>query len=138
VTVRPGQFGELIGLSQTLGSAAGRTYALFNSSWAVLNGVRLLLTTTATAGSRNPVCRILDAAANPLIEFINNAALIASTPWKVNFYPFVGSLGTIAGQFAFATAPAEFVMPPFASMQIFDNANIDVNDTIQPNIVFAM
>jgi hypothetical protein len=50
------------GVAQTLGAAAGRTYALNNFGPVMLGCVHVVFVTTATAGNRSLVCRLMDAA----------------------------------------------------------------------------
>jgi hypothetical protein len=58
----------IIQAAQTLGGAAGRTYSLFNEAPAMLGCVHVVLVTTATAGNRALVLRVLDATGNALFE----------------------------------------------------------------------
>jgi len=138
MTMTPGQFGEQIAAtSQTLGSATGRVYGVNNSTWALLATVHILWVTTATAGTRIPVLRVLDAASNILWEGPITAGPGASVnPARVSFgagVPLITSTPYFVGPL-----PVRMILPPFASVQILDAAAIDNADTIQPNIVYSM
>src|SRR5262249_55418119 len=66
--------------AQTLGGASGRTYPLSNEAAAMVGCTHVVLVTTATAGNRALILRILDASNNVLFEnqSVNVAASLTS------------------------------------------------------------
>lgn len=137
MTVRPGQYGSLIAsASQTLGGAAGRTFGLNNSEWAVLPAVAFTLVTTATAGTRVMTVRVLDAAGNNLVQ-IPAAGVGPSGTQRFNF--LAGMQASAGNNNVGVAFGVELPIPVNASIQIFDLANIDPADALSlVAAVFAM
>src|SRR5262245_44767221 len=123
--------------TQTLGSAAGRTYTVANVGWAVLNCVRVGLTTTATVGNRLLKLRVLDpGGVNVLFEYIDGFAVAAGGGAGINWA--AGVAQQQSGVTHALPLPVEMPIPPGAQLNIFDTANIDVADTIQATAVFSV
>jgi len=118
--------------SGILGSGAGRTFTLSNSGPALLNVVRVNLTTTATAGNRLLKLRVLDSANNVLYEFIDGNAVAAGGNWAAGVAP------AISGITHAVPLPANFMIPVGAQINIFDSAGVDVNDTITAQVSMAL
>jgi len=120
--------------AQTLGGAAGRTYALNNEAAAMVGCTHVVLLTTATAGSRALVLRILDASNNVLFESLSIATVAASLTSRQNWG--AGMVSGTAGVYVMNGMP-DMSVPPLAQVNIFDNANIDANDTIATTVTLA-
>jgi hypothetical protein len=121
------------GVAQTLGAAAGRTYAINNYSPVMFGCTHVVLVTTATAGNRNLVCRLMDASNNILFEMAS-PNIVASLTTRVNYG--AGMTAAVAGNFIAIAAP-DMPLPPLAQLNIFDAASIDVNDTVLASVTTA-
>ena len=132
VSVLQGDPIETIFPSQTLGSAAGRTFPLGNVVWWAFATAHIVLTTTATAGSRALVIQILDFAGN-IVDDLSSA--LNSATGTVTRYQFGAGIqaGSVNQNIAFCGTPWPIAIPPGASFKIFDSNNIDPNDTISGN-----
>ena len=122
--------------SGILGSGAGRTFTLSNSGPALLNVVRVNLTTTATVGNRLLKLRVLDSANNVLYEFIDGNAVAAGGGAGINWA--AGVAPAISGITHAVPLPANFMIPVGAQINIFDSAGVDVNDTITAQVSMAL
>jgi len=120
--------------AQTLGGAAGRTYPLNNEAAAMVGSTRVVLVTTATVGSRALVVRILDASNNVLFENLSTATVAASSTSRQNWG--AGMVAGTAGIYVLNGMP-DMSVPPLSQVNIFDNANVDANDTIATTVTLA-
>ena len=120
--------------AQTLGGAAGRTYQLPNEAAAMVGCIHVVLVTTGTVGSRALVLRILDATGNTLFESQSQASIAASSTSRQNWG--AGMISGTQGPYVLNGAP-DMSVPPGAQVNIFDNANIDANDTIAITVTLA-
>jgi hypothetical protein len=123
--------------AQTLGGSAGRTYSLPNEAPAMVGCVHVVLVTTATAGSRTLVLRILDATGNVLFEGQQNGSVAASLTSRQNWG--AGMVSGTSGIYILNGLP-DMSVPPNAQINIFDSANgtgIDANDTIATTATLA-
>jgi hypothetical protein len=118
------------GVAQSLGSAAGRTYQVNNAQPVMFGCVHVVLVTTATAGNRNLVCRLMDASSNILFEMAA-PNIAASLTTRVNY----GAGMTAASTSVFlAVAAPDMPLPPLAQLNLFDAGSIDVNDTVLASV----
>lgn len=137
MTVRPGQFGSLIGPSQPFSVIGGRFYALNNSAWGVLCAVHVFLTTTVTVGSRLIVLRVVDAAGNRLFAS-SSSAVAANSTLEISWGAGIAAVTANLAGTQLVSLPVEMPIPPLAQIQVFDFANVDTSDTQQVNATFAI
>lgn len=135
---RPGTVSKLVQSATALGVAAGVNVPLNNSAFAVLPAISIVLVASATVGNRVPVVRLLDASGNILASTVATTAITAGQ--TVRLMVMAGATFS-----AIATPlqqnlpwPVEMPVPPLSSLQIFDNANVDVADTVAVVASFAM
>ena len=124
-----------INASQTLGGASGRTYPVGAYAPCVFGCGHVLLTTTATVGSRNLALKLLDASGNILFEGQAQATVAASTTARLNWG--AGMISGTGGAFQYMGVP-DMPLPPGAQVNVLDLANIDANDTIQCSTTVTM
>lgn len=131
----PGRFFGSVNAAQTLGSANGRTFQFIDPTTAKacphnlqIAAAHVVLVTTATAGNRVLALRALDAAGNILCHIPISANVAASLTTRITWG--AGCPNFASGNFQVASLPVEFTLPAGASIQILDQANIDVADTI--------
>jgi hypothetical protein len=127
---RPGNPNIQLKAATALGVAGGLSVALNNGSAAVLTSFVLSFVASATVGNRNIVVQFKDAAGNILTQTVATTAITAGqTPKLVGMagIPYV-SITTPLQQIV--PLPNEVQLPPFATMQILDTANIDTADTV--------
>lgn len=130
-----GQISATIVPSQTLNGSTGRIIAINNNSAAMLYSVRVLLTTTATVGNRQLTLRVQDGAGHNIAGGIAVGNLAASSPFDVTYG--AGLTTTAIANFQTMSIPVNLIIPGLSQIQLFDNANIDANDTIAVNIWYA-
>jgi hypothetical protein len=116
-------------VAQALGAAAGRTYQINNAQPVIFGCVRVQLVTTATAGNRN-LCRLMDQTGN-ILFFIAAPNVAASLTTRINYG--AGMTAAATGAFIAVAAP-DMPLPPLAQLNLFDAANIDVNDTVLASV----
>jgi len=139
----PGRFFGNVYAAQTLGGANGRAFNMrdpatslqFNHNL-LLTAVHVLLVTTATVGNRVLALPVKDAAGNILLHVPISANVAASLSTRITWG--ADSPNFASGNFQVANLPAGFVMPVFAQIVIFDQANIDPADTIAVNIAAVL
>jgi hypothetical protein len=123
----------IIQAAQTLGGASGRTYQATNEAPALVGCTHVVLVTTATAGNRGLVLRIMDATGNVLFES-QAPNVVASLTSRQNWG--AGMVSGTTGVYVLNGMP-DMSVPPNAQFNIFDSANIDPNDTIATTITLA-
>jgi|SRR6516162_2443864 hypothetical protein len=113
--------------AQTLGGAAGRTYSLPNEVAAMVGCIHVVLVTTATAGTRALVLRILDATNNVLFESQQQGTIAASLTSRQNWG--AGMVAGTSGIYILNGMP-DMSVPPTALINLFDVNNIGADDAI--------
>jgi hypothetical protein len=96
----------------------------------------VVLVTTATAGNRTLVMRVLDASGNALFE--NQAPTVAASLTSRQNWG-AGMVSGTNGIYVLNGAP-DMSVPPGAQINIFDSAlgtGIDANDTIATTVTLA-
>ena len=97
----------------------------------------VVLVTTATAGSRALVLRIVDASNNVLFESLSIATVAASSTSRQNWG--AGMVSGTAGIYVL-NGMRDMSVPPLSQVNIFDSAGgtgIDTNDTIATTVTLA-
>ena len=132
MSARPGQINNpaFTVAAAILGSAAGRSMTLNNQSNAVITALMFTYVATATVGNRVPVVRILDSAGNILWQTTQGGNIAAGQTFRLAVGAGIQTVAETAPLMQFMPLPVEFTVPPAAQVVVFDNANIDVNDTI--------
>jgi hypothetical protein len=135
--MRPGTVGEAV-FSGILGVSTGKNIPLLNSSFAVIPAISFLYTATSTVGNRQIIIQILDPSSRILWQCPAQALITASQAPRL----FAGAATPLASVtlplMQTMALPVEMPVPTFSSVQIFDLANQDVNDTAAGVVVFAM
>lgn len=136
---RPGTQSQSAIASAILGAAGGRNVSINNSANALIDAITFIYTPTATVGNRIPTIQLRDPSGNILWQAAASANVVAS-----NAVRFCAGAGVSAAAIAvplmqYLPLPSELAVPQFSTVQIFDGANIDVNDTVSAGIIsYAM
>ncbi|HEX8838730.1 MAG TPA: hypothetical protein VF748_17440 [Candidatus Acidoferrum sp.] len=132
---------QVLAAAAALGSAAGRTFQINNNGWAILLPTVLTYVASATAGTRNPVLQLLDAANNLLWHTMSSAAstITAGTTTRLFFAGLTQVIAPAGGGLMVYQLPDGMSLPPNSKLIVFDGSNIDVNDTLQLNsLIFSL
>lgn len=136
---RPGTQSQTQIASAILGAAAGRNIGINNSANALVDAIVFIYTPTATVGNRIPTIQIRDAANNILWQCAASANVVATNPVRICAGAGVAAAAIATPLMQYLPLPSELAVPQFASVQIFDGANIDVNDTVSAGMIsYAM
>ena len=137
MSTRPGNPKVSINAATALGVAAGLNFPLDQSAQ-ILLAVSVVYVATAGAGNRVPTIRVLDSAGNIIWSAVFATAVTAAQTSRL-------MAGAGAPQTAVTTPlqqtyplPMEFSLPPNASLQVLDAANIAVADTVAVNILTVL
>lgn len=134
--VYSGNPAELVTPSQTTGGASGRTYTInSNLTWIALSTLLINWTATATAGTRIMTALFADPQGN-VIYRMNVATGITAVTFRISFGAGLPSAFLVAN-ILLLPLPEPLLLPPGATVQIFDAANIDPADTIQAAAVYT-
>jgi|SRR5215510_2982236 len=85
-------------------------------------------------GQQGACAGILDATGNVLFEAQSQASIAASSTSRQNWG--AGMISGTTGIYVLNGLP-DMSVPPLAQVNIFDNANIDANDTIATTVTLA-
>jgi hypothetical protein len=116
--------------SAALGVAGGRVIPFNNTGWALLASIALLYTASATVGNRVLVVDVKDAAGNILYRATLGTAVTAGQTPRLIFGAGLATTGITTPLTQTFALPDGFAVPPAATLTLFDNANIDVADTV--------
>lgn len=129
---------ETITAATKLGAAAGVAIPLNNSGWAVLISVFAKFVATATGGNRIVMLQLLDKAGNIIWQISQGTAITSGQTALLGYGGGVAAQAFTAPILQVAPLPAECSIPPMATMQFLDGNNVDVNDTVAPNVVYSL
>lgn len=125
---------QVIVAAAVLGSAAGIAVPLNNQSSAQVNAVFISYVATATVGNRNPTLTFKDSLGNILWQTAHVTSITASQTPKIMTGPGIVNASFTTPLMLMLELPSNFTLPKFASLTVFDAANIDVNDTAAVNV----
>lgn len=132
----PSQFAAFT--AAALATSSGRTMALGNgNTCAVLNTALITYVATASVGNRIPIIRVIapasvsqQQAAQTLWQMAAGTAITASQTSILAIGAGVPASTVANPLMQFLTLPFDLPLPIGAQLQVFDQANIDVNDTV--------
>jgi|SRR5215831_686812 len=137
MSARVGNPQQLIIASAALGAAAGRVIALNNQGWALLLSMALLFTASATVGNRVLVLDVKDSAGNILYRGTLGTNVTAGQTPRLIYGAGLATTGVTTPLTQTFALPDGFAVPPLSTVTIFDNANVDVADTVAGNAVMS-
>lgn len=129
---------ELVVASAALGGASGRAIVLGNAGWALLLSMAFLYTATASVGNRVLVCDIKDASGNILYRGTLGTNVTASQTPRLIYGAGLTTTGVATPLTQTFALPDGMSVPPLSTITIFDNANIDANDTVAGAIITSV
>jgi hypothetical protein len=138
MSVRIGNPVEVVVASGALGVAAGRVSTFGLTGWALLLSMAFLYTASATVGSRVIVLDVKDGAGNILFRGTLGTAVTAGQAVRLILGAGLATTGITAPLTQTLALPDGFSIPAGSTVTIFDNANIDVNDTVAGAVVLSM
>jgi hypothetical protein len=134
MSTRSGNPKSQINTAVALGVAAGINIALDQSAQNLI-AVSIVYTASATAGSRVPTVRILNAAGNVLWSAVFATAVTTGQVPRLMLGSGTPSTSVTTPLQQTFPIPVEMALEASSSLQILDAANIDVADTVAVNIL---
>lgn len=124
--------------SATLGAASGRVFNFNPAGWALLVSISALYTATATVNNRVPVFDIKDAAGNIIWRGTQGGNVTAGQAVRFLLGPGLLTAAIPAPLVTNIAIPDGMAIPPGGTLTVFDNANVDVNDTIGGAVIYSL
>ena len=126
---RPGSFQLTSAVAAAvLGGATGLTFSLGNTQLGLLIAAALQYVATATVGTRQPTFRVLTGST--ILWQGAAGTFTAGQTGRIMVGSGVAVASVTTPLTLYMPLPVEFIVPLGASLQVFDSATIDNNDTV--------
>ncbi|HEX8835441.1 MAG TPA: hypothetical protein VF748_00765 [Candidatus Acidoferrum sp.] len=137
MSARIGNPVEIVAASAILGVSSGRVIPLNNQQWVLITSVVIVYVPTATVGNRVPVFDFTDASNVGIFRAVQGGSVTASSNTRFAMGAGIPTAVVTSPPVTTIALPDGLSLPPGSRLTVFDNANIDVNDSVTGSIVFS-
>lgn len=139
MSVRLGNPTEVTATAAALAVSTGRVMSLGGAAnqWCVITSILFTYVATATGGNRVAVVQIKDSSGNILWSAAASANITGGQTARIALGGGVPSANVATPNHMFMPLADQLTVPGNSTVTLFDNANVDVADTVAMNLVYS-